>query len=155
MSVWYRNISCQIDFLALKLYNPSKVATDKIKHGSECMYSYYFCCNYLILVVPIFKIQVVSGMKYYLTVEVGKTACEKSSGPMPFSEIQKCELLPSNQQEVRSDTKFTMSNEQICQMFLLRFTGWLLLMTAFLSSAQKYSTSLNCLLEDVPNKTSS
>ncbi|ETE59443.1 hypothetical protein L345_14827 [Ophiophagus hannah] len=43
--------------------------------------------------------QVVSGMKYYLTVEMGKTVCEKSSGPLPFSDIQKCELLPQDQQE--------------------------------------------------------
>ncbi|XP_015686608.1 cystatin-1-like, partial [Protobothrops mucrosquamatus] len=38
--------------------------------------------------------QVVSGMKYYLTVDIGKTVCEKSNGPMAYSEIQKCELLP-------------------------------------------------------------
>ncbi|KAM3824727.1 cystatin-like [Vipera latastei] len=38
--------------------------------------------------------QVVAGAKYYLTVEIGKTVCEKSNGPMAFSEIQKCELLP-------------------------------------------------------------
>ncbi|XP_070807007.1 cystatin-like isoform X2 [Pituophis catenifer annectens] len=43
--------------------------------------------------------QVVSGVKYYLEVEMGKTACEKSNGPLPFSDIQKCELLPSDQQE--------------------------------------------------------
>uniref|UniRef100_A0A098LYA7 Cystatin n=1 Tax=Opheodrys aestivus TaxID=186591 RepID=A0A098LYA7_9SAUR len=43
--------------------------------------------------------QVVEGAKYYLQVEVGKTVCEKSNGPLPFSEIQKCELVPSNEQE--------------------------------------------------------
>uniref|UniRef100_A0A8C6YI51 Cystatin n=1 Tax=Naja naja TaxID=35670 RepID=A0A8C6YI51_NAJNA len=44
--------------------------------------------------------QVVSGMKYYLTVKVGKTVCEKSSGPLPFNGIQQCELFPQDQQEV-------------------------------------------------------
>uniref|UniRef100_A0A8C6YLG6 Cystatin domain-containing protein n=1 Tax=Naja naja TaxID=35670 RepID=A0A8C6YLG6_NAJNA len=69
------------------------------EHGSELMHYDYFCCDYLIIVVPIFKIQVVSGIKYYLTVELGKTVCKKSSGPLPFSGIQKCELLPQDQQE--------------------------------------------------------
>ncbi|XP_039214408.1 cystatin-1-like [Crotalus tigris] len=38
--------------------------------------------------------QVVAGAKYYLTVEIGETVCEKSNGPMTYSEIQNCELLP-------------------------------------------------------------
>lgn len=92
----------------------------------------------------------VEGAKYYLEVELGKTVCEKSDGPMPFSAIQKCELLPSNQQEVRSDAKFTMSkeecNEQICQMFAEIHR---------LVLANDGNASLNCLLEDLPNKTSS
>ncbi|KAG8146514.1 hypothetical protein E2320_013668, partial [Naja naja] len=75
-----------------------EVVTNEIKHGSELMHYDYFCCDYLIIVVPIFKIQVVSGIKYYLTVELGKTVCKKSSGPLPFSGIQKCELLPQDQQ---------------------------------------------------------
>ncbi|XP_032090069.1 cystatin-like [Thamnophis elegans] len=45
------------------------------------------------------KSQVVAGVKYILTVEVGKTVCEKSIGPMTFSEIQKCELAPQDQRE--------------------------------------------------------
>ncbi|XP_032090268.1 cystatin-like [Thamnophis elegans] len=45
------------------------------------------------------KAQVVEGMKYILTVEVGKTVCEKSNGPMTFSEIQECELAPQDQRE--------------------------------------------------------
>nr|QSI83989.1 cystatin [Calliophis bivirgatus] len=43
--------------------------------------------------------QVVAGLKFYLTVEMGKTVCEKSSKPLPFSDIQKCELPPQDQQE--------------------------------------------------------
>ncbi|XP_026542278.1 cystatin-like [Notechis scutatus] len=43
--------------------------------------------------------QVVAGMKYYLTVEMGKTVCGKSSGSLPFSDIQRCELLLRDQQE--------------------------------------------------------
>ncbi|XP_058016564.1 cystatin-like [Ahaetulla prasina] len=45
------------------------------------------------------KSQVVEGIKYILTVELGKTVCKKSNGPMAFSEIQKCELVPSDQQK--------------------------------------------------------
>ncbi|XP_007442959.1 cystatin-like [Python bivittatus] len=43
--------------------------------------------------------QVVAGVKYYLTVEVVKTACEKSNGPMAFNKIQNCELPPRAEQE--------------------------------------------------------
>ncbi|XP_063172981.1 cystatin-like [Candoia aspera] len=43
--------------------------------------------------------QVVSGMKYYLTVEMVKTVCEKSSGPMAFNDIQDCGLPPRAEQE--------------------------------------------------------
>ncbi|XP_070622099.1 cystatin-like isoform X1 [Erythrolamprus reginae] len=45
------------------------------------------------------KYQVVEGAKYYLRVEIGKTVCEKGDGPLPFSDIQKCELVPADQRE--------------------------------------------------------
>ncbi|XP_070622098.1 cystatin-like [Erythrolamprus reginae] len=45
------------------------------------------------------KSQVVSGAKYYLQVEIGKTVCEKGNEPMTFSDIQKCELVPIDQRE--------------------------------------------------------
>ncbi|XP_013907973.1 PREDICTED: cystatin-like [Thamnophis sirtalis] len=59
------------------------------------------------------KSQVVVGVKYYLTVEVGKTVCEKSNGPMTFSEIQKCELALGDQQEVRLDAKMLVISLQL------------------------------------------
>uniref|UniRef100_A0A8C5RT57 Cystatin n=1 Tax=Laticauda laticaudata TaxID=8630 RepID=A0A8C5RT57_LATLA len=43
--------------------------------------------------------QVVAGWKCYLIVEMGETVCEKNKGPLPFIEIQKCELLRRDQQE--------------------------------------------------------
>ncbi|XP_070622100.1 cystatin-like isoform X2 [Erythrolamprus reginae] len=42
--------------------------------------------------------QVVSGFKYYLRMELGKTVCVKGI-VLPFNVIQKCELVPINQRE--------------------------------------------------------
>ncbi|XP_070622101.1 cystatin-like isoform X3 [Erythrolamprus reginae] len=44
------------------------------------------------------KYQVVSGFKYYLRMELGKTVCVKGI-VLPFNVIQKCELVPINQRE--------------------------------------------------------
>uniref|UniRef100_A0A0A1WCX6 Cystatin E/M n=1 Tax=Echis coloratus TaxID=64175 RepID=A0A0A1WCX6_ECHCO len=47
--------------------------------------------------------QVVSGMKYYLTMELEKTACRKTAGKSKvYQEIQNCNLPPENQQQVLS-----------------------------------------------------
>nr|J3RYX9.1 RecName: Full=Cystatin-1; Flags: Precursor [Crotalus adamanteus] len=44
--------------------------------------------------------QVVSGAKYYLTMELVKTSCRKTNGnPKGYQEIQNCRLPPRNQQE--------------------------------------------------------
>uniref|UniRef100_A0A7N5J9Z5 Cystatin domain-containing protein n=1 Tax=Ailuropoda melanoleuca TaxID=9646 RepID=A0A7N5J9Z5_AILME len=44
--------------------------------------------------------QVVAGVKYYLTMELAKTRCEKTVGKSKvYKEIQNCELLPRAQQE--------------------------------------------------------
>uniref|UniRef100_A0A6B2F8A0 Cystatin domain-containing protein n=1 Tax=Bothriechis nubestris TaxID=1766655 RepID=A0A6B2F8A0_9SAUR len=46
------------------------------------------------------KSQVVSGAKYYLTMELVKTSCRKTIGnPKVYQEIQNCRLPPRNQQE--------------------------------------------------------
>uniref|UniRef100_A0A182C5Z6 Cystatin n=1 Tax=Phalotris mertensi TaxID=1260334 RepID=A0A182C5Z6_9SAUR len=44
--------------------------------------------------------QVVAGAKYYLTMELAKTKCEKTAGKLKvYKEIQNCELSPGAQQE--------------------------------------------------------
>nr|Q6T6T4.1 RecName: Full=Bitiscystatin; Short=Cystatin; Flags: Precursor [Bitis gabonica]AAR24527.1 cystatin [Bitis gabonica] len=44
--------------------------------------------------------QVVSGVKYYLKMELAKTTCKKIAGkPKLYQEIQNCNLPPENQQE--------------------------------------------------------
>ncbi|XP_070622871.1 cystatin-like [Erythrolamprus reginae] len=44
--------------------------------------------------------QVVAGEKYFLTMELAKTQCEKTHGkPKVYKEIQNCELPPRGQQE--------------------------------------------------------
>nr|E3P6P2.1 RecName: Full=Cystatin; Flags: Precursor [Notechis scutatus scutatus]ACR83848.1 cystatin precursor [Notechis scutatus] len=44
--------------------------------------------------------QVVAGAKYYLTMELMKTKCAKTTGkPKVYKEIQNCELPPKAQQE--------------------------------------------------------
>ncbi|XP_070806791.1 LOW QUALITY PROTEIN: cystatin-like [Pituophis catenifer annectens] len=44
--------------------------------------------------------QVVAGAKYYLTMELGKTNCEKTgSNRKTYKEIQNCQLSPRAQQE--------------------------------------------------------
>ncbi|XP_015672096.1 cystatin-1 [Protobothrops mucrosquamatus] len=44
--------------------------------------------------------QVVSGAKYYLTMELVKTNCQKIAGnPKVYQEIQNCRLPPRNRQE--------------------------------------------------------
>nr|P08935.1 RecName: Full=Cystatin [Bitis arietans] len=44
--------------------------------------------------------QVVSGVKYYLMMELLKTTCKKTVGrPKGYQEIQNCNLPPENQQE--------------------------------------------------------
>ncbi|XP_060538521.1 cystatin isoform X2 [Pantherophis guttatus] len=46
------------------------------------------------------QVQVVSGWLYYLTMELGKTNCEKTgSNRKTYKEIQNCQLSPRAQQE--------------------------------------------------------